>query len=122
MHDNSLSLVLFGIFFVILIGMSLVGLRHENAELTNHGQPLLSYAEYLISGSFIEAVFENWESEFLQMGALVVLTIWFTQKGSKGSKKLRGKDKTDTSSRYSIINSAWKNKPRAVKQAFTPTL
>lgn len=87
MHDNSLSLVLFGIFFVILIGMSLVGLRHENAELTNHGQPLLSYAEYLISGSFIEAVFENWESEFLQMAFFVLLTAWLYQRGSSESKR-----------------------------------
>lgn len=96
--------------------MSIVGLRHENTELTTHQQPTIGYIEYIASGSFIEAVFENWESEFLQMGALVILTIWFHQKGSKDSKKIRGKEKVDTPSRYSIIHSAWPDKPKAVKK------
>lgn len=117
LHNNALALILFGLFAIILAAMSLVGVRHENAELTSHGQPVVSYLSYLGSGSFVEAVFENWESEFLQMGALVVLTIWFVQKGSKDSKKLIGKDDVDTSSRYSIIRSSWKDKPRALRHA-----
>jgi hypothetical protein len=117
LKDNSLSLILFGLFAVILIGMSLVGVRHENAELATHGEPTLSYGQYLVSGAFIEAVFENWESEFLQMGALVVLTIWFKQKGAKDSRKLRGKEDVDTRSRYSIVGSPWADKPRALKHA-----
>ncbi|MEO8665871.1 MAG: DUF6766 family protein, partial [Ignavibacteria bacterium] len=32
------------------------------------------YTEYLIIGIFIESVFENWESEFSQMGIFVLLT------------------------------------------------
>lgn len=64
---------------------------------------------------FGEAVFENWESEFLQMGALVVLTIWLVQKGSADSKKLRGRNDVDTSSRYSIIRaSSWRTRKKAV--------
>jgi hypothetical protein len=41
-----------------------------------------------VSGEFVEAVFENWESEFLQMGAYVVLTTFLFQKGSAESKPL----------------------------------
>lgn len=48
-------------------------------------------------------MFENWESEFLQMGMLVILKIWLKQKGSADSKRLRGEDEFDTRSRYSII-------------------
>lgn len=114
LRDNALSLVLFGLFFAILLGMSFTGLRYENAELISHQQPTLSYFEYIISGAFIEAVFENWESEFLQMGALVVLTIWFKQKGSKDSRKIQGSDDVDTRSRYSIIHSSWSKKPKAL--------
>ena len=92
-------------------------MRAENAELASHQQQPVGYLEYLASGSFIEAVFENWESEFLQMGALVVLTIWFRQKGSKDSRKLRGKEAVDTRPRYSILASPWPDKPKAIKEA-----
>jgi hypothetical protein len=36
----------------------------------------------------VEATFENWESEFLQMGMYVVLTAYLVQKGSSESKPL----------------------------------
>jgi hypothetical protein len=45
-------------------------------------------AEYAQSGHFIEATFENWESEFLQMGLYVVLTAALYQKGSAESNPL----------------------------------
>jgi len=43
-------------------------------------------AAYLSSGHFGSAVFENWESEFLQMAAFVVLTAFLIQKGSSELK------------------------------------
>src|SRR5688572_16285179 len=95
LHNNSLTLVLLGLFAAMLVGMSATGLRHENEELAAHHEPPVSYGQYIVSGNFVEAVAENWESEFLQMGAFVVLTIWFRQKGSKDSKKLRGKNDVD---------------------------
>ncbi len=48
----------------------------------------ITFGEYLGSGQFVEATFENWESEFLQMGAYVVLTIFLFQKGSSESKPI----------------------------------
>jgi hypothetical protein len=114
-RDNSLSLVLFGCFVVFLVGLSLSGHAHENEELASHGQAAVSYLEYIRSGGFIEAVFENWESEFLQMGALVLLTIWLRQKGAPDSKKLK-KEPVDTSSRSSIIHSSgWGDRLKAAK-------
>lgn len=56
----------------------------------------------LVSGDFIEGVFENWESEFLQMWALVVLTIYLRQKGSDESKPMRGKVPQETDPRYKL--------------------
>jgi hypothetical protein len=43
----------------------------------------------------VEAVFENWESEFLQMAAFVVLTAYLYQKGSPESRKLGGEPDLD---------------------------
>jgi hypothetical protein len=99
LKDNSLSLVLFGLFLAFLIGLALTGWHHSNEELTGHQRPAESLGSYLGSGAFAEAVFENWESEFLQMGALVVLTIFLYQKGSADSKKLRGSEAVDTKPR-----------------------
>ena len=49
--------------------------------------PPLGFVAYLTSGHFISAVFENWESEFLQMAAYVLLTVFLFQKGVSESKK-----------------------------------
>lgn len=117
-RDNALSLVLFGLFFIFLVGLALTGHRQHNSELLSHGQATISFGHYILSGNFIEAVFENWESEFLQMGALVLLTIWLHQKGSRDSKKLNNTDDVNTTSRFSIIHAAtWDKRKRAVKKA-----
>lgn len=122
--ENSLSIVLFLLFFVFTAALSIAGFVYENEQLTAHSQPVISYTDYLTSGSFIEAIFENWESEFLQMGALVVLTIWLVQKGSADSKKLRGDNPVDTSSRYSIIHaSTWRTRKKALgRMVYTNSL
>ena len=60
---------------------------------------------YLNSGHFLQATFENWESEFLQMALFVVLTIWLRQKGSSESKPSDGND-TDKKTRAKS-NSPW---------------
>jgi len=59
---------------------------------------VVTYIEYFGEGHFIEAVFENWESEFLQMGMYIVLTIFLYQKGSPESKPVaRPHSETGTS-------------------------
>lgn len=117
--ENSLSIVLLTLFFVFLAGLSITGWIEQNNELVIHGQPAQNYLEYVGSGEFGEAVFENWESEFLQMWALVMLTIVLRQKGSADSKKLRGKTKVDTSSRYSIIHaSSAQTRRKAIAEFF----
>ena len=87
LRNNGLSIALFLLFFFSLAGQALTGLHEYNEDQEEHNQPAVGYAEYLSSGHFIEAVFENWESEFLQMGAYVVLTIFLYQKGSSESKE-----------------------------------
>jgi hypothetical protein len=117
LFDNGLVLLMFGLFAVFLVGVSMTGYLYNNEQLLEHGQPSESYGQYLVSGEFVEAVFENWESEFLQMAALVIATIMLRQKGSADSKKLKGKSEVDTSSRYSIINaSSWTNRDKAIKE------
>lgn len=76
------------LFFGFLVGLAFTGHANENAELTDHGQPAQTLTQYLGSSSFGEAVFENWESEFLQMFMYVLLTAYLVQKGSAESRPL----------------------------------
>jgi hypothetical protein len=86
---NSLLLVVFFLLFcTTLFGQSVTGHRVYNEDQKEHGESEISLQEYLTTGHFLEATMENWESEFLQMGAYVLLTVWFKQKGSAESKKL----------------------------------
>jgi len=86
LRDNGLSITMFGLFFVFVTAQSVMGFFDYNSTEKEHGQPPVGYVEYLKSGDFAEAVFENWESEFLQMGLYVVLTVFLYQRGSAESK------------------------------------
>ena len=85
-RDNGLTLILFGLFLFSLIGQYFAGYYEYNSDRQAHGKLEVGYVEYFGEGHFIEAVFENWESEFLQMGMCVMLTIFLFQKGSPESK------------------------------------
>lgn len=83
---NGLSIVLLGLFLVSAVGQSLTGWFAYNDDQRDHGYAAITYASYLTTGHFWEALGENWESEFLQMAAFVILTACLFQKGSPESK------------------------------------
>jgi hypothetical protein len=87
-RDHGLLLANLGLFLVFLIGMALSGVRAYSADQVEHHQAAVSLWGYLHTGDFVEATFENWESEFLQMGMYVVLTAFLFQRGSSESKPL----------------------------------
>ena len=87
LKDNGLSLVVLALFLVTLAGQSVAGFLEYNQGQREHGEPTVRYGEYLGTGHFTESVFENWESEFLQMGLYVFLTVFLVQRGSAESKK-----------------------------------
>jgi len=86
LRENGLSIVLGLLFFLALIGQAAAGLYTYNEDQLEHGQPAVAIVDYLASSHFLESVAENWESEFLQMFAFVVLTAFLFQKGSAESK------------------------------------
>jgi hypothetical protein len=99
---NGLSLSMFGLFAVSLIGQVIAGHSSYNSEHGQHGQAVLTIIQYLGSGHFVEAVFENWESEFLQMAALVVLSAVLYQQGAPDSRKLDGEPDLDADPRSQL--------------------
>lgn len=94
-YRNSLSIVLLFLMLSCLLGQFLTGWKTENKELVENGEKALNLAQYLKSGHCIQATFENWESEFLQMMLYVVLTVSLRQKGSSESKSLEGEEEVD---------------------------
>lgn len=88
-HDNSLGITVVMIFLAIWLGgQTVAGYRTYNAERRQDGEPAVTFAGYLTTSHFGEATFENWESEFLQMGMYVLITVKLRQKGSSESKPL----------------------------------
>jgi hypothetical protein len=84
-HNHGLSVVLLLAFLFLWAAQSVTGYRVYQQEQHQHGQSSEDYASYLTSGHFWQATGENWESEFLQMGAYVVLTTYLFQRGSAES-------------------------------------
>ncbi len=102
LRENGLSIAAFSIFVVCLFGQFVTGLASYNDDQREHGQPTVSAAQYVRSGHFIEVTFENWESEFLQMAAFVVLTAMLYQKGSPESKELDKEEEVDEDPRDAL--------------------
>jgi hypothetical protein len=86
-RDRSLTLTLMAMFLVFLVGQGLTGLAEYNDEQARHGQATVDMMNYLATGHPWEALFENWESEFLQMAVFVLLTTFLIQKGSPESRR-----------------------------------
>ena len=88
LRENGLSVVLLGLFLVTAVGQVAFGLGAYNEERVEEGRATVTVLTYLTSGHFLEALFENWESEFLQMGLFVLLSAALIQKGSAESKPM----------------------------------
>jgi hypothetical protein len=95
LRENGLSLAVFAIFLVCMGGQVVSGHLQYNQERTEHGEQPVELRAYLTSGHFMEATAENWESEFLQMAAYVLFTVFLFQRGSSESKKLDEEEAVD---------------------------
>ncbi len=88
LRDRGLLLANLALFLIFITGMALSGHNVYNSDQMEHGGSPISFGRYLATGAFVEATFENWESEFLQMGMYVVLTAFLVQRGSSESKSI----------------------------------
>jgi hypothetical protein len=87
LYENSLSLA-FLLFFLISICMHAVaGARVYNEEQMEHGQSEhVGVLQYAGTSRFWFESFQNWQSEFLAIAAMVILSIYLRQRGSPESK------------------------------------
>ncbi|WP_411375141.1 DUF6766 family protein [Arthrobacter sp. MPF02] len=100
--EHGLLLANIALFLAFFGGMILSGAAAYSEEQQAHGEPPVTVLEFLATGEFYEATFENWESEFLQMGMYVVLTIFLFQKGSSESKPMGKESPQDEDPRHAM--------------------
>lgn len=86
LKDNGLAIALTALFLISVIGQALTGHAADNGDRLRHGEAAIDLISYLGGGAFLSTLFENWESEFLQMWAYVMLTAYLFQRGSPESK------------------------------------
>jgi hypothetical protein len=84
--SNSLLLVMGTVFVLSWFAQSLAGTVVMNSENAEHGQPPITWLEYLGQPEFWNRTFQNWQSEFLAVGAMIALSIFLRQRGSSESK------------------------------------
>ena len=85
-RDNGLTIALVAMFLLSVLGMIWSGHSAYNKELQEHGFAGIGLLSYVAGSDFLSALFENWESEFLQMSAYVMLTAMLFQRGSAESR------------------------------------
>jgi len=86
LYSNSLLLTMGAIFFLSWLAQALAGHVVANEENAEHGLPLETLGDYVISPEFWNRTLQNWQSEFLAVGAMVALSIYLRQRGSSESK------------------------------------
>lgn len=86
LYKNSLSLA-FALLFIISFWLHFSGsLTDYNEAQTLKGKATNTAGEYLGNTHFWFESFQNWQSEFLAVAAIVLLSVWLRQKGSPESK------------------------------------
>jgi hypothetical protein len=81
-----LTIVLFSLFVVFLVGQSLTGWHGYNSTRQSFNQGTLNYLEYLGTGSFLNGAFSNWQAAIMELAALIILTSFVHQLGASDSR------------------------------------
>jgi hypothetical protein len=98
LYANSLVVVMVTIWLLSWFGQSVTGWSDYNANQITHHQSTVNWLGYLGTADFWQATLQNWQSEFLAVGSMAVLSIYLRQRGSPESKPVgAAHDATGTS-------------------------
>lgn len=86
LYENSLSITFALLFLASFALHARTGLAAFNEERTSHGEAPIGGWEFVGSSQFWFESFQNWQSEFLSLAAMVAFTIFLRQRGSPESK------------------------------------
>jgi hypothetical protein len=85
-RDYALGWVLLSLFVLFWVGQTLVGWQEFLTEQSEHGQVAQIFGDGGYVWNWARTTLENWQSEMLQLFAMVVLTLFLIFKGSPESK------------------------------------
>jgi hypothetical protein len=86
LYSNSLLIVMGTIWIGSWLAHSVTGWRVYNEQALEHDESTLGWVQYVGTADFWETTLQNWQSEFLAVGSMVVLSIYLRQRGSPESK------------------------------------
>ena len=86
LYSNSLLMVMTLIFLGSWLAQSITAWVDYSAERAEHQMDPVSWTEYLGKGDCWERTFQNWQSEFLAVGSMAILSVYLRQRGSEQSK------------------------------------
>jgi uncharacterized protein DUF6766 len=86
LYENSLFLAFLALFVLSFVLHGISGASAYNAEATAHGGHTLSTIGFMGTSEFWYQSFQNWQSEFLAVAAIVLLSVFLRQRGSTESK------------------------------------
>jgi uncharacterized protein DUF6766 len=85
-YSHSLGLVMGLLFLLSWLAQSVAGVVTYNSNQLANRQDPVTWLGYLGSADFWNRTLQNWQSEFLAIGSMVVLSIYLRQRGSPESK------------------------------------
>jgi hypothetical protein len=85
-YSNSLLLVMTSIWIASWLAQSITGRINYNANQLDHQSAPLSWLSYITTSDFWNRTLQNWQSEFLAVGSMVILSVYLRQRGSPESK------------------------------------
>ena len=92
----SLTLVMALIFVLSWLAQSVAGWAAHNETRLQRLQDPLSWWAYCQNADFWSRTLQNWQSEFLAVGSMAVLSIYLRQRGSPESKPVGAPHGADT--------------------------
>ena len=84
--SRSLGLVMGGLFLLSWLAQSIAGQSAYNEEQLSQLTDPVTWPQYVASADFWNRTLQNWQSEFLAIGSMAVLSVYLRQRGSPESK------------------------------------
>src|SRR5215510_978787 len=88
LYAHSLTLALGGLFGLSFLLHAVGSVRHYNAEQLAHGETPITLLQYLGTSALWFESLQNWQSEFLGLEVMLVLSIVLRQQGSPAPKSV----------------------------------
>ncbi|WP_240802587.1 DUF6766 family protein [Streptomyces sp. A0642] len=86
LFSRSLGITMGALFVLSWFAQSVAGVASYNEQRLRQLEAPVSWGGYLVSADFWSRTLQNWQSEFLAVASMVILSVYLRQRGSPESK------------------------------------